>query len=165
MRWIKERFLLFILLSGIWLLLTRPFDVQEAVVGGAIALVISLLPWGKRGILGGVRLNPKALVFLVIYFFVFLRALIQANLDVAARVVNPNLPINPGIVKVKTSLKSPIGRIFLANSITLTPGTITVDTRGENLYIHWIDVRGEKIDERTKEIVAGFEKYLEVIFG
>lgn len=165
MRWIKERLLLFILLTAVWLLLTLPLDRQEVYAGAAAALILSLLPWGKSRILGDVRLNPKSLIFSVFYLFVFLKALVLANLDVAYRVVSPRLPINPGIVRVKTKLQSPIGRIFLANSITLTPGTITVETRGEDFYIHWIDVHGEDFEERTKQIVLGFEKYLEVIFG
>jgi multicomponent Na+:H+ antiporter subunit E len=86
-------------------------------------------------------------------------------LDVAKRVVSPNLPINPGIVKVKTKLTSRLGRMILANSITLTPGTLTVETDEDNFYIHWIDVTSEDIEEATRKIVRKFEKYLEVCFG
>ena len=91
--------------------------------------------------------------------------LVKSNFDVAFRVLNPKLPINPGIVKVKTKLQSRMGRIFLANSITLTPGTFTVETKGEDYYIHWIDVTSENIEDATKEIISKFEKYLEVMFG
>jgi multicomponent Na+:H+ antiporter subunit E len=97
--------------------------------------------------------------------FVFLGELIKSNLDVAFRVLHPKLPINPGIVKVKTRLTSRLGRIALANSITLTPGTITVETKGDTFYIHWIDARAKNIEESTKAIVEKFERYLEVIFG
>ena len=75
------------------------------------------------------------------------------------------LPINPGIVKVQTKLKSRLGRAFLANSITLTPGTLTVETKGEYFYIHCIDVTSHDIEEATQKIVSTFEKYLEVIYG
>ena len=68
-------------------------------------------------------------------------------------------------VEVKTKLKSRIGRIFLANSITLTPGTLTVETKDDAYYIHWIDVTSETVEESTREIVSKFEKYLEVFFG
>ncbi|MEA1973527.1 MAG: Na+/H+ antiporter subunit E, partial [Candidatus Cloacimonadota bacterium] len=97
--------------------------------------------------------------------FVFLWELLLANFDVAKRIISPKLPINPGIVKVKTKLKSPIGRTFLANSITLTPGTLTVEMKDEYFYIHWIDVTNDDIDGATRAIVSSFEKYLEVIFG
>jgi multicomponent Na+:H+ antiporter subunit E len=53
----------------------------------------------------------------------------------------------------------------VANSITLTPGTITVDIKDDTLYIHWIDVTSTDIEEATKNIVVSFEKYLEVMYG
>jgi multicomponent Na+:H+ antiporter subunit E len=68
-------------------------------------------------------------------------------------------------VRVRTSLKSRLGRLVLANSITLTPGTITVETRGEILYVHWINVEGDDIEATTQRIVEKFEGYLEVICG
>ena len=79
--------------------------------------------------------------------------------------IKPVIPINPGIVSVRTKLKSPIGRMALANSITLTPGTLTVDIKEDKLYIHWIDVTDLDEEAATRKIVSGFEKYLEVIFG
>jgi len=53
----------------------------------------------------------------------------------------------------------------LANSITLTPGTLTVETDGEDYYIHWIDVSSKDIEGATEKIVHKFEKYLEVFYG
>jgi multicomponent Na+:H+ antiporter subunit E len=91
--------------------------------------------------------------------------LIKSNLDVARRVITPSLPINPGIVEVKTRLKSKMGRMILANSITLTPGTLTIDILEDTLYIHWIDVKTEDTREATEQIVRKFEKYLEKIYG
>jgi multicomponent Na+:H+ antiporter subunit E len=80
-------------------------------------------------------------------------------------VLHPKLPIKPGIVLVKTKLKTPLGRLLLANSITLTPGTITVESDGDDFYIHWIRVEGVHDKERTRKIVSGFEGFLEVICG
>jgi multicomponent Na+:H+ antiporter subunit E len=100
------------------------------------------------------------------YIPVFLWECLRANIDVALRVMNPALPINPGIVKVKTSLKSETGLTFLANSITLTPGTLCVDIDVEKgiLYIHWIDVKSQDMDRATKEIAGKFENILKKIF-
>jgi len=91
--------------------------------------------------------------------------MILANLDVMYRVLHPALPIKPGIVKAKTRLTSKFARTMLANSITLTPGTLTVDIEGENLYIHWINVKSADVEEATKIIVEKFEKILEEIFA
>lgn len=104
-------------------------------------------------------------VWLLAYIPYLLKAIIAANIDVARRVVNPSLPIRPGIVKVRTTLDSPLGRLFLTSSITLTPGTLTVETAGRELYIHWIDVEADGVEEASERIVRGFERYLERIFG
>ncbi len=150
-------FITWILLSGI--------AFQELIFGGITALVISYLFLNRLTILGDIKLGIKPVIFGIGYFFLFSWELLKSNLDVAKRVVSPKLPINPGIVKVKTKLKTPLGRAFLANSITLTPGTLTVEMREEYFYIHWIDVTGTDINSATEAIVAKFEKYLEVIFG
>jgi len=130
-----------------------------------VSPLVSLIFLPRVSHLGDLRLNPLSLIYIPIYLLVFLRELVKSTLDVARRVVSPSLPINPGIVKVKTRLKSPLGRIVLANSITLTPGTMTVETDGEDLYIHWIDIQSSDVDDATRKIVSTFEKYLEVIFG
>jgi multicomponent Na+:H+ antiporter subunit E len=78
--------------------------------------------------------------------------------------LNLYLPIRPGIVKVRTKLKTDMARTFLANSITLTPGTLTVDCVGDHLYIHWINIVSEDPQEETEIIVRKFERLLERIF-
>lgn len=165
MRSIFGRLFLLLFLFVIWMLLTYPVDVQEIAAGGIVALLLVVLPLGSIPLFSEVRWNPKSLLFGILYIFVFLFELMKSNIDVAFRVLHPRLPISPGIVKVRTSLKSRMGRMALANSITLTPGTVTVETKGEYFYIHWIDVRARNIEETTQNIVSKFEKYLEVIFG
>jgi len=110
-------------------------------------------------------ITPRRIFYIVFYIFYLLWEIVKSNLDVAKRVIAPVVRINPGIVRVKTTLKSPVARMFLANSITLTPGTLTVDIKGNDLFIHWIDVSDVDEIQASKVIVAGFEKYLEVIFG
>jgi multicomponent Na+:H+ antiporter subunit E len=164
MKKIKAGIILFISLYVAWLVLAGT-NRDELIIGGFASLLLSLIFSGRIQALGYIRLNPKALVYSVIYPFVFVRELIKSTLDVAKRVISPSLPINPGIVRVQTKLKSHLGRLFLANSITLTPGTMTVETDGDCFYIHWIDIQGDDIESSTKAIVATFEKYLEVMFG
>jgi len=102
-------------------------------------------------------------MWLAIYLFIFIWACIKANLDVAYRVLHPAMPIRPGIVKVKTTLKSEFAKTLLANSITMTPGTITVDIIGDYMYIHWIYIRSEDPEVYTKIITGVFEKYIKRI--
>ena len=69
------------------------------------------------------------------------------------------MPIAPGFVKVPVKIKSDAGKLLLANSITLTPGTISVDADETNIYVHWIDVK-----EDRKKVSAAFEKILGRLF-
>ena len=89
----------------------------------------------------------------------------KANLDVVYRALHPQMPIHPGIVKIKTNLKSDSAITALANSITLTPGTLTVDvTEDGYLYIHWINVKSTDVEEASKLIAGKFEFFIERIF-
>ncbi len=164
MKRFKHSVLLFLLLLLLWVLLT-PNSGQELWAGVAVSALVVLFTLRLEPVLGDLRLTPKAILFMLVYPFVFAWELIVSNLDVARRVINPKLPIKPGIVKVKTKLNSKIAITILANSITLTPGTLTVDIKDDMLYIHWIEVREEDLEGATKAIVDKFEKYLEVIFG
>ena len=164
MKKVKHSFLLFVTLMLFWILLTS-LDFQEIIAGVITSLLIVLLTLKMEPVLGDIKLNPKSIIYSIIYLFVFMRELVISNIDVAKRVIDPKLPIKPGIVKVKTKLKSKIGKTILANSITITPGTMTTEINGEYLYIHWIETTHEDLEGATKAIVQTFEKYLEVIFG
>jgi multicomponent Na+:H+ antiporter subunit E len=157
--------LLFLLLLGTWLVLTLPFSREEFITGAIISFIIILVT-GRTipaAVAGG--LSVKTFIYAIPFFFVFITELIKSNLDVAFRVLHPTLPINPGIVKVKTTLTSPLGRIILANAITLTPGTLTVETDNDTFYIHWINISSTDTTSATSAIVTKFEKYLGVMFG
>ena len=137
----------------------------EVVITGIIVTVITALFYIGSKIFREVRLTPRALVALIAWIFVFLFELVKSNIDVMSRVVTPRVRINPAIVEVKTGLKSRLGRLALANSITLTPGTLTTDIVDDTLFIHWIDASSIDVEDATKAIVAKFEKHLEVLFG
>jgi multicomponent Na+:H+ antiporter subunit E len=154
-----------IVLGAVWAMLIYPFSLQEFFTGLGIALILVLLPLPGINVYREIGLAPKRVLFLVAYIAVLIKEIIKANIDVAFRVIKPVLPIKPGIVKVKTRLKSRLGRLVLANSITLTPGTITVESKGEDFYVHWIYVDADDADSASAKIVAQFEKFLEVIFG
>jgi len=134
-------------------------------LGFGISLVLPLLLCGKCEVFTDLSLSPKAILYSFMFLFTFIVELVKANFDVARRVLSPSLPINPGIVEVKTKLKSKIGRVTLADSITLTPGTFTLELIDDSLFIHWIDVKSGDINENTRLIVEKFEKYLEVMYG
>ncbi len=148
----------------IWMGFTTSFDPQELIIGAVLSLIITLFSYKSFTDLGLSFLSPKRLFSIIKYLFVFLIALLKANLDVAKRVISPKLPINPGIVAYKTKLKNDTAKVFLANSITLTPGTLTVDVIDDTLYIHWIDVISKDPQKIYSEIGEQFEVILKEIF-
>jgi multicomponent Na+:H+ antiporter subunit E len=161
-----ERFLARLLLAAllvfIYIVWTGSADRSDVVVIAAAALLVSAFFSKSRHM---PRITPVKVAWSIAYVFYLFVAIIKANFDVASRIVRPKIPLNPGIVTVRTKLSTPLGRTVLANSITLTPGTLSVEIKGDLLYVHWIDVATTDREEATEEIVAGFEKYLGVIFG
>lgn len=149
----------------VWLGFTTSLDPQELIIGLIVSISVAILTSKYSNCCGMEILHPKRLFQIVKYFFVFIGALLKANLDVAKRVLSPSLPINPGIVEFETELKSDFAKMILANSITLTPGTITVDLVDNRYYIHWIDVTSEDPKEAHREIAKEFEDILIKIFN
>ena len=151
----------------VWCILTWVPDVQHVVVGLFVAAFVAFMTGDLFVQRPHILRNPvRYWYFCFIYVPVFLWECLKANLDVAYRVLHPGLPIRPGIVKVRTGLKSDAALTFLANSITLTPGTMTVDIDKEQglLYVHWIDVRDTDIEAATNQIAGRFEYILEKVF-
>ena len=152
---------LFVLLFALWLLLAGSLDPAELIAGLLVALVVSLISRPHLAIFGGLRLTPGAIPAFFAYLGIFLLALLRANLDMARRILSPSLPLRPELVEVKTELQSPLGRLILANSITLTPGTLTVDVNDDILLIHWIDAPPDiDIEGATATIARQFERTL-----
>lgn len=106
-------------------------------------------------------LNPVRWFLLLAYAIgPFFLSLTKANLDVAYRVITGK--INPGIVKINPQLKTDLGITLLANSITLTPGTLSVDIdEKNNLYVHEINVK--QPEPEIEEVCSGFHKWVRKI--
>ena len=136
----------FVVCFAFWILLTWSFTVQELAAGAVVSLAVAL--FSARFFIhekAGWFFNPAKFFRLLGYWlFTFPVELIKANVDMAKRCFTGCTNINPGIVKVPVGLKSDYGQAALANSITLTPGTITMDIAEQDgqtyYYIHWIDV-------------------------
>jgi len=162
----RSQVVTFIISLFIWLLLSFSLDWQHLLVGGLVSLLVAVMMGDMFTDYPHKWLSPKRYLWFFIYIFIFGWECLKANLDVACRVLHPRLPINPGIVKVKTKLKTETALTFLANFITLTPGTFSIDVDKENgyLYIHWIDVKTQDVEEATRIIVSRFERILKEVF-
>jgi len=132
----------FLLVFGTWIFFTFSLDAQELILGLVVSLVIAYI--AKEFVFHekpSKALSPLRWAGLVVYFFVWLYLEILANLDVAYRILTGR--INPAIVKVPTKFRTDVGKSLLGNSITLTPGTLTIKA-GDDLFIHWIAYNSKK---------------------
>lgn len=125
------------------------WSIEEFIVGIVLGLIIALFTWQfvPKKIAGHI-FNPLRWFALVFYMtFPFLLSLVVANIEVIYRVITGR--ISPAVIKLDTGYKSTIGTFFLANSITLSPGTMTIemDENDNSLYIHclnWTKAPDEK---------------------
>ena len=138
------------------------WSLEEWISGAILSLIVGAIAGrvsfdrkrtGKKSSLR--MLNPlRLLLFLVYLIGPFLWAMAKANLDVAYRVITGK--IRPGIVRISPGLTTDFGVTLLANSITLTPGTLSVDVDEDSgdLFVHWINV--SDIDPSAKAVCGPF---------
>ena len=156
---------LWLTLLLIWLIANGTLATDTVLVGVLVTAAIALAFAAFARVYSVIRWSPRVIYNYLLYLGVFLHELVKANLNVMGYVFSRHIDIHPGIVEIKTHLQSPIGRLALANSITLTPGTLVVDMQGDSLFIHWINVTATDPVEATQAIAGRFEKYLKVIYG
>jgi multicomponent Na+:H+ antiporter subunit E len=165
-----RRLIYFVLAFIIWILAAWPFvdgkiDLQVVVAGLIVAFIVAILFHEILPKEHHVFISPIRVFWFLVYVPVFFYYVIKANFDVVYRALHPKMPIKPGIVKIKTNLKTESGITALANSITLTPGTLTVDLTDDGyLYVHWIYVRSDDVEQATKYIAQRFEWFIKKIF-
>ena len=142
---------------GLW-------SIEEILLGFILSIIVGFVARSIFAKEDFRMLNPvRWFTFIAYVIGPFFIGLSKANIDVAYRVITGK--INPGIVKISPDLKTDLGITMLANSITLTPGTLSVDIdEGKNdLYIHWINVNEEALKSKSvdcKYICGNFHKWV-----
>jgi multicomponent Na+:H+ antiporter subunit E len=165
-----RRLIYFVLAFIVWVVVSWPFvdgriDLQMTVAGLIASAIVSVLFHEMLPKEHHIFFSPIRIFWLLAYVPVFIYFLIKANFDVVYRALHPKMPISPGIVKIKTNLKTDSAITALANSITLTPGTMTVDVTDDGfLYVHWINVQSDDVEQATKIISETFEWFIKRIF-
>ncbi len=152
-------YLLMVLGSGNGETMGYLFHWQELVAGVILSLIAAAITRAMFGKAVNNKLFFRFPLFLA-YIPVWFLYLTKANIEVAIMVITGN--IRPGIVKINPGLKTNLGKTILANSITLTPGTLTVDLseNSDDMYIHWINVKETKtMDEKIKGVCGPFAKW------
>lgn len=134
----------FAALYGFWIILSGRFEVKYLIMGAVSAFIVMYLtqdlaqPDGPKQVRGGLRDYSivGGIGNFILYFFWLMWSVAQSNLQVAYIVLHPKLPIQPGLLRLRTKLRNRTGHIILANSITLTPGTITIDFDDGDYSVH-----------------------------
>ncbi len=168
----RSRLVLFLLAGLVWMLLAwtergpapgfEPGDILAGVAAAALTAAI----FGRDFSEGPLRfLSPRRWLYAAGFVPVFAYSCGKASLQVFRMILNPDLPIKPGIVKIQSRLRNRLALTILANCITLTPGTLTVEATAEGeLYIHWLTVETIEVEKATRMIAGRFEWWLERIF-
>ncbi|HEY1608664.1 MAG TPA: Na+/H+ antiporter subunit E [Paraburkholderia sp.] len=155
---------LWFVLFAVWMMIESSLAAQPALVGAVITFALAAM-FAPRSEAWRLRGSPRAWVHFVAYLATFAVELVRANLNMLRYIYARRVDIKPGIVKVRIGLKSPLGRLVLANSIALTPGSLVVEIADDAMFVHWLDVKATGIDEATRLLVTPFEKHLEKVFG
>ncbi|MFO7951840.1 MAG: Na+/H+ antiporter subunit E [Bacillota bacterium] len=128
---------IFTILMTFWLLISASIDWQHILAGAIFSSILTVI-WSNISISTEYRtkFTIKQLFRLIKYFILLAVEIIMANITVAKIVLNPRLPISPGIVIMRCDLERSLLRVLYANSITLCPGTITVELEDNLLIVH-----------------------------
>lgn len=124
-----------LVLFGIWLLWSGHYQPLTISLGAASCVLVVIIG-ARMGLFRDARGLVGLSVRAVLYGPWLGWEILKANLDVARLIIDPRMSINPTVIKVKAGQSTAIGRVFYANSITLTPGTVTIDTDGPDLTVH-----------------------------
>jgi multicomponent Na+:H+ antiporter subunit E len=125
-----------IILYAFWILLSGLFDAFHLTLGVICCMLVAYLFHDL--LFANVRAGDMRVIAVrfITYIPWLIEQIVLANIHVAALVLNPKMPIDPRILTFKTKLETDISSVTLANSITLTPGTITMDIEDGVFYVH-----------------------------
>ncbi|MDF1558061.1 MAG: Na+/H+ antiporter subunit E [ANME-2 cluster archaeon] len=133
----KKFLVLYILLFSFWLLLSTMFDSWFHIFFGLLSTaLVTLFTYDMVYVNEGGTNNFKKLLRFILYLPWLLFQIIIANVDVAKRVLDPKMPIDPVMITFDSVLKTDLSKTTLANSITLTPGTVTIDIDDNTFLVH-----------------------------
>ncbi len=145
----------FLTMFFVWIMLSG-FSLGEIILGSLVSIVVALVS-SKEFIKGSVKpkFHPRRWVFFFVYVMVFLVAEIYSHLDLAFSILTGKT--NPKVFALKSKFKNPAYLTTIGNSITLTPGTLTLDIKGKKIITYCLN-------EKSKNIIKVFEAFLESVF-
>jgi multicomponent Na+:H+ antiporter subunit E len=153
------------MLMAFWLLISASVHWEHMLVGVVFSTILTIF-WSNLTISAEnvTNFKIKQVYLLIVYFVKLVIEIVIANINVAMIVLNPRLPISPGIVIMRCDLERSLLRVLYVNSITLTPGTITVELEDNLLIVHALtedvahDVEDWALNRRLMEMEALYKK-------
>jgi len=147
---------LFVVLAAVWLLLSGHFTAFLLTLGLLSCLFVVYI--AHRMDVVDHESHPLHIGHLLpIYWVWLIKEIIKANIDVTKRILNPKLPISPVLFTVPATQRTDLGKVIYANSITLTPGTVSTDVGADTIQVHALseegaeDLRGGAMGRRVTE--------------
>jgi len=132
----------------VWIIFANTLAIERVIWGVLVVSLLQILYIKKlRGRSYEIDISLKKTLCWMRYITLLIKEIWIANIQVAILVLKPKIQLDSGYFRYKTKLKTDFGKMVFANSITLTPGTITVDIEGDELIIHYL----------TSKIIEGFE--------
>ena len=125
-------------LAVFWLLLSGYFTEPLLLTLGALSVIVTVYLALRADRIDGERVSFRLDLPIIRYWIWLLVEIVKANIDVAKLIISPTMVLSPRMVRVKATQKSDMGLVIYANSITLTPGTVTVDIDDDELVVHAI---------------------------
>ena len=159
-----------ILLFAFWVLLSGKLDAFHLGMGAASAAAIA---WATRPLFvlppvigpgAGAPFAPGLVVRFLLFLPWLLWQIVIASLQVAWVVLHPRMPIGPRLVKVRSPLPHTLARLTLANSITLTPGTVTLDVEGDEFLVHALTESSAR-SLGSEEMEGDMRRRIRAVFG
>ncbi|MFW6005031.1 MAG: Na+/H+ antiporter subunit E [Desulfonatronovibrionaceae bacterium] len=142
-----------LLLMTLWLILSGHFDLEHILYGVLSVILVILLNLKIRNIpLSNNEYITQSTIKiprLIIYLFWLVWQIIKSGVFVAYLTLHPRMPINPMVVRFKSDLPKSLAKVILGNSITLTPGTLTLDIQNDYFTVHAL------VDETSQDLVTG----------
>ncbi len=163
-----------LLLVGLWVGLSGMLNglfLTAGIVSSAVVLFVTEAIFHPSDSLGFERPPSRfswlagTIFRLVVYFPLLLREIAVANVHVVRLVLDPRMPISPSLVEFESPLRTEASNAVLANSITLTPGTVTVDMSAHRFIIHCISEtsrQGIQDGALLKHVARAFDEKIEV---
>ena len=163
----RNKIVVFIVSFIVWIFLNCSMDYQYLITGFIVSGIVTFL---TADLFNGCDKyyfgRIKRYYWFLYYAPLFIYEMLKANIYIVFKIMEPRLKIKPGIIKVKTNLRSDVGLTLLANSVSLATGSLCVDIdpQDRSLYVHCVNINTEDMNILAKKITFKFEDILNKIF-